>query len=437
MAKGRGKMIKATLSGLLAVLLLLPLPVVQAATRVEHVTAVTTAQSNLPPLVAERMNHSVAAIAGQLLEGKDIRVVQSEKADYENLIHEVFDKVLVGYTVSKVTLEPAVAAQVRVELLPWAETIHQVQVETVVEGMPPRIEALARQDLSGVEAVFQSALTGLPTAAADWTNGVLKQHLNAYLQEHLPEFRADFDLVPEPETRVKLTVYPRLPVVRTVDLSMRSDTLPNSALLTRRDVMQAQADDIVGVPVGFVRRHKAELEEQFAQGLDGRRDFRALYMQTRVAIEPAERASVMSRSDSSRYHFRLTGWLDVGRNKDKERIDSKNLLFRFHAGRMLGKRDEIFVITDLLPENMSWGYQLGWGHDFRGGRYGALRYDLRGSGFVYEARQKLSSRWLLRYEFHQAERMGEAALRYRLHDFLSLEYIVDNEQNWLRLIGNF
>ncbi len=436
MAKGRGKMIKATQAVILALLLLFPHSA-QAADRVESVTAVTTAQSNLPPLVAERMNHSVAAIASQLMEGKDLAVVQAAQADYENLIHEVFDKVLVGYTVKNVTVYPAAVTRVQVELFPWSETIQQVQVETVVEGMPPRIEKLVRQDLQGVEDVFQAALTGLPTAAADWTNGVLKQHLNAYLQEHLPEFRADFDLVPEPDTRVKLMVYPRLPVVRTVDLSMRSDTLPNSALLTRRDVMQAQVDDIVGVPVGFVRRHKTDLEEQFAQGLDGRKDFRALHLHTRVEIEPAERAAVMSRSDSSRYHFRLTGWLDIGRNKDKARTDSKNVLFRFHAGRMLGKRDEAFVVADLLPEKMSWGYQLGWGHDFRGGRYGALRYDLRGAGFIYEVRQKLSSRWLLRYEFHQAERMGEAALRYRLHDFLSLEYIVDNEQNWLRLIGNF
>lgn len=436
MAKGRGSMLKATLTALLALFLLMPLPV-QAAPRVESIEAVTTAQSNLPPLVAERMNRSVAAIASQLMEGKDIAAVQAERTAYENLIHEVFDKVLVGYTVRQVTLEPASVARVQVELFPWSETIQQVQVEITVEGMPPRIEKLVRQDLTGVENVFQSALTGLPTAAADWTNGVLKQHLNRYLQEHLPEFRADFDLDPEPAAQVKLTVYPRLPVVRTVDLSMRSDTLPNSALLTRRDVMQAQVDEIVGVPVGFIRRHKAELECQFAQGLDGRKDFRALHMQTKVEIDPAERASVMSRSDSSRYHFRLNGWLDIGRDKDKEKHNSRNLLFRFHAGRMLGKQDEVFVLADLLPEKMSWGWQLGWGHDFRGGRYGALRYDLRSGGFIYEVRQKLSSRWLLRYEFRQADSLGEAAVRYRLHDFLGLEYVFDNEQNWLRLIGYF
>lgn len=409
----------------------------EAAGRVEQVTAVTTAQSNLPPLVAQRMNRSVAAIASQLLEGREIAAVQAGQADYENLIHEVFDKVLVGYTVSRVSLQPAVDTYVQVELLPWSETIRQVEVTTKVEGMPPRIETLVRQDLTGVEGVFQEALTGLPTAAADWTNGILKQHLNAYLQEHLPEFRGDFDLDPEPTARVQLTVYPRLPVVRTVDLSMRSDTVPNSALVTHRELMQDQISDIVGVPVGFVDRHRTELAAQFAEGLDSRRDFRMFKMHTKVEISPAERSHIMSRSDSERYRVRLNGWLDVGRGKGRRPDRDSNILFRLHGGRMLSPQDEVFAQVDFCPANMKWGYQLGYHRDLRGGRILGLRYDLRQGKFIYDAAQKLGSRWLLRYEYRLADSMGEGALRYRLHDFLSLEYVLDNEQNWLRLIGNF
>jgi len=32
---------------------------------------------------------------------------------------------------------------------------------------------------------------------------------------------------------------------------------------------------------------------------------------------------------------------------------------------------------------------------------------------------------------------GEVGLRYKVHDFVSLEYIVNGQENWLRLIGNF
>ncbi len=422
---------------LLAGLLLWTAGQAEAAGRVEQVTAVTTAQSNLPPLVAQRMNRSVAAIASQLLEGREIAAVQAGQADYENLIHEIFDKVLVGYTVSRVSLRPAADTCVQVELLPWSETIQQVDVTIRVEGMPSRIETLVRQDLTGVESVFQEALTGLPTAAADWTNGILKQHLNAYLQEHLPEFRGDFDLDPEPAAKVQLTVYPRLPVVRTVDLSMRSDTVPNSSLITHRELMQNQVNDIVGVPVGFVARHREELAGQFAEALDNRPDFRLFKMHTKVEITPAERSHVMSRSDTGRYRVRLSGWLDAGRGKGKRPDTDSNILFRLHGGRMISPQDEIFAQVDFCPANMKWEYQLGYHRDLRGGRILGLRYDLRQGKFIYDAAQKIGPRWLLRYEYRLADRMGEGALRYRLHDFLSLEYVLDNEQNWLRLIGNF
>ena len=421
----------------LSVLMVMLSSISAEAAKVDRVVAETRAQSGLPPLVAERMNKSVAAIAGQLLEGKEIAGVQAAEPDYAALIHEVFDKVLVGYTVNQVRILPGVETKVAVELLPWADVVEAVHVDTVVEGMPPSIEKMVQEDLSGVDSVFAEALMGLPTAAADWTNGVLKQHLNAYFTQHLPEFRADFDVIAEQQAQVKLTVYPRLPVVRTVDLSMRSDTVPNSALLARRDVMQEQVNMLVGVPVGFVRRHKAELEQEFAHNLDDRQDFRALRMQTKVAIAPAERAQVMSRSDTTLYRLRLSGWLDIGRKEKMSHKVDESLLLRLHAGRMLGAKDELFVQADLLPEPMKWNWQLGWQHDLSGGRLVGVRYDMRHHKFVYDAWQKLSSRWLIRYEYRSADSMGEAALRYRLHDFVSLEYILDNEQSWLRLIGNF
>ena len=214
--------------------------------RVEKVTAVVTAADSMPPLVQKRMQQSVQAIAGQLIDGQTVAWVEASCQQKEQLIHEVFDKVLVGYTVCQVTIHPAAETKVEVLLLPWSDVITQVDVDVQVEGMPLRMESLVRRDLAEVDTVFRDALTGLPTAATDWTNGVLKHHLNDYLASHLPEFRGDFEIDPESEAKVKLVVYPKLPVVRTVDLSMRSDTVPNVTLLARREVMQDKVDDLSG-----------------------------------------------------------------------------------------------------------------------------------------------------------------------------------------------
>lgn len=415
----------------------LPLDCAASGLRVEQAEAEVTAAGNLPPPVRARMEESVRTIAGQLLEGQAVDELFREKAQKEQLIREVFDKVLVGYTVRQVTIIPAAETKIRVELLPWAEVIGQVQVETRIEGMPPRIERLVGQDLQGVAEVFRDALTGLPVAASDWTNGIIKHQLNAYMDGHLPEFRADFELEPEAVTKVHVVIYPRLPVVRTVDLSMRSDTIPNFYLLAHRELMQEMAGELAGVPVDFVKRHEAELSQQLSQALDGQPDFRAFRMKTRARIHAAEHLAVMTRSDTDSYRLRLTGWLDIGRKRTSRHEEDKNLVFRLHAGRMLSGLDELFLQADFMPQSMDWKGAAGYERRIGSRLHAQMRYDFETRRFALAASQQLAPRWLLRHEYRWAEGNGETALRYKLHDFLSLEYLVDCDQGWLRLIGIF
>ena len=53
------------------------------------------AEKNLPEPVRQRMEKSVAVIAGQLLEGRKLTEVGQARADYAGIIQQVFDKVLV------------------------------------------------------------------------------------------------------------------------------------------------------------------------------------------------------------------------------------------------------------------------------------------------------------------------------------------------------
>ena len=418
-------------------LCMVPSVLAAPAPRIEQVTAKVTAAGSLPPLVQERMEQSVGAIARQLLEGKTVAETLASRQQQEQLIHEVFDKVLVGYTVKGVDIQPSQTATVAVELYPWADTIQQVDVETSVEGMSPRIEKLVRQDIAGVEQVFQAALTGLPTAASDWTNGVLKHHLNDYLAEHLPEFRADFELDPEQVTKVQLVLYPRLPVVRTVDLSMRSDTVPHFTLLNHRQLVQEKADELVGVPVAFVARHKQELSRQFAEELDCQPDFRVMHMKTQMTLEVAEQLQIMSRSDTSRYRLRLTGWGDAGRKNIDGKAEDENLMLRLHAGSMLSRQDELFLLLDFAPQAVKWRWELGYDRMLSPYTHGQIRYDFTAGDFVLAATQQLAPRWLLRYEYRLDDALGETAVRYKLHDFLSVEYLINRRQKWFRFIGNF
>ena len=361
--------------------------------RVEETAAIVMGNQPIPSIVRERMERTVAAIAAERMEGRHTADISA--AEEAEIIGAVFDRLLVGYTVTSVTVRP------------------------------------------GTEQIFSDALVGLPLAATDWAAGALKRRLTAYMEEHLPEFRADYDVDVAAEAKVHLTVYPRLPVVRTVDLSMRSDTIPNVTLLTRRSAMENEVSRLVGVPVAFAARHRAAFEQRLAERLDAGSDFRRLHLVSQVTITPGERMSVMSRTDTTRYRLRLTGWLDIGRSGEHRSGGRRDLHVRLHAGQMLSPRDELYIETDAAPEDVRFDWRVGYARALAPRLTGELRWDLNEGRFSAAGTYAFHPRWLLRYEHWTDTGRGEWELRYKLHDFLSIAGLIDKDDAWLRLIGNF
>ena len=403
--------------------------------RVEETAAIVVGNQQIPSIVRARMERTVAAIAAERMEGRSVASVSAtEEAE---IIGAVFDRLLVGYTVTGVEVRPAQRTEVEIRLAPWADTIQSVHLEMTVEGMPSAVEELVRADLADVGTVFSDALVGLPVAATDWAAGALKRQLTLYMEEHLPEFRADYDIDVNRAAQVQLTVYPRLPVVRTVDLSMRSDTITNVTLLTRRKEMEGEVSRLVGVPVSFVARHRSAFEQQLTVGLDRAPDFRRLHLTSRVTITPGERMVVMSRTDTTRYRLLLTGWLDIGRTAENRGDERRDLHVRLHAGQMMSPRDEFYVETDAAPEDVRFDWRVGYARTLLPRFAGELRYDLRDARISVAGTYEIHPRWLVRYEQWADTGAWEWELRYKLHDFLSLAGLVDGHDRWIRLIGHF
>ena len=410
-----------------------------AAARIDIVEAKINSDTSLPPMVQERMEESVAAIGKQLLLGQPLPITEDWKKRQESTIHLVFDKILVGYTVKQVKMQIyGTEAVINVNLLPWTDTIENIQVNTNVEGMPTELQNLVMADLIDVDKVFSDGLKGLPIAATDWTNGILKRRLNKYMEESLPEFRADFDIRIKTESNsstamVDLTVYPKLPVVRTISLSMLSDTMPNIALITHRTFMEDKINVLIGVPVAFIERHKEDLEAMIAKPLDEQTDFRVLKIKSKVTLTAAEQLAVMIRSDSSRYRMRASGWVDIGRDNRAE----DDILFRMHIGRKISTIDETFFQIDVKPQDMKWNWAFGYSRNIFKNTSASLRYDFTDEGFVGDLEYEFFKDWLLRYEHKFNKDRKEAALRYKIQDFLGVEYVIDQRESWLRFIGNF
>lgn len=408
----------------------------EPAQRVDSIKVTVSSQHWIPTAVNDRMAHSVQTIAEQLLQDKKIDEVRENSETYERIIHEVFDKVLVGYTVQRVHLSADAQSQLSVELSPWQDSIQEVNLEIAVEGMSPLIEQMVRSDMAGIEKVFNDTLKGLPLGAVDWSNGVLKRNVNSFMSDHLPEFRADFDVEAESITHVKVTVYPLLPVVRTMELRMRSDTVPNFTLLTLRHKLQTEANQLIGVPVAFVDRHRSELEEYYANMLDSTDGFRYFRMRTKVTLGDGTAMWLMSRSNAEKLRVRGESWTDLGHHHNGGKHAVR---WRGRIGWMPTKKDDFYLTGDIFPKAQEWFIRTrtGYMRNISGSLWAGAQYDWREKGWESQLRYVFDKRWSLRHEYRETDNQSEFGIRYNLHDYLGVELVRDKDGNWLRVIGSF
>ena len=55
---------------------------------------------------------------------------------------------------------------------------------------------------------------------------------------------------------------------------------------------------------------------------------------------------------------------------------------------------------------------------------------------VYKLEYNLSPKWRLRAEHFSGDDRNEFAVRYRIHEFLSAEYVYGGDELYLQIIGN-
>lgn len=384
----------------------------------------------LSPLISKRMQASIYTIADNVLTGHSVNEIIEKQDSYERLIQDVFDRILVGYSVKAVRLDTAAHTKVNVTVVPWQDIIQEVTVDIEVSGVQKEIETLVEGDVQDINRVVEQILIGLPIDAVEWTSGIMKTSLNEFLAVHLPEFRADFEIEAAEKTKVKLLLYPKGEVVREVNLSLRSSSVPNVLLLNFRPGMQKQAENIVGTPVAFIERHREYFMTVLTQKLDEDKDLKNFAVQTKLTMDVGEKTNLMVAADTNKYHISVEGYLDMGRKED-------NTSFRLHAGKYISPTDEFYLEVDFIPHDVKWNFLPGISHRITPEMTLGFKYDTEESNAILWARQQLSDRWQLRFEHTPSLEFNEFAVRYQLHDFVGVEYILNDDDQWLRLVGYF
>jgi len=397
---------------------------------VETVTVSMTASPTPPTTrIAKRMSASVATVGTQMLVGRNISDVVSGQATYEKLIQEVFDRVLVGYSVQSVSLAVASNTRIEVTVVPWGEVVREVALEVDFGAIAPELVSLVKQDMGNIEEKVNDVLVGLPIDALDWAGGVAKLVIRDILASQLPEFRANFDMIPGSRTVVKLSLAPLGATVQDVHVSLRSHTIPNVLLSAARPTVDQAGKSLVGLPVAFIERHRDYFTAKLLTTAAEYSVVKRYGLTLTPVLNPGVDTEINLNAETDQYKVSLEGYMDMGRS-------TENTSFRLHAGKFISKLDEAFMEVNFVPSSVAWNLVPGWGHTIGPTTTAGIKYNISDKQELLWLRQDVSHNISLRLERTPATGYSEFAVRYKMHDFISAEYIITQDAKWLRLIGN-
>lgn len=395
---------------------------------------VTTVDGAQPPpdRIAKRMAASVNTVGEHVLIGRKPADVAASLGSYERIVKEVFDRILVGYTVETVVIKPGVETDVVLELSPWGEVVREVDLEIDYGNISPELIPLLTSDMGDVEERVSNVLIGLPIDAVDWASGVSKTVIQEILAEQLPEFRTNFDIESGTRTIVKVSLVPTGATIHDVRVNLLSHTIPNVLLSGIETIFDDEAKRLRGLPVAFVERHRSYFTEKFQAAASQHHMARNYGLTLTSSITPGTDTIINVKAETDKYNIWLEGYLDVGRNEN----DNDNTSARLHAGKFFSSRDEVYLEVDFFPSSVSWDFIPGWSHRIGNDTFAGVKYNSSDNEAILTLNQVIDPRWSLRAERRTDAGLNEVGLRYRLHDHLSTEYVLSDEESWLRLIGH-
>ena len=412
---------------LCCLLLAAALPV--CAAPVERVEVHITDTGSTSSVLLERMAKSMQVVSEQLFLDKDSVNINAARGDYERLLAEIGDRVLTGYQMESVSVSAGSVTSINMQVAPWSAVVDEVFVDLQFSGVEPGTAELLKKQVPGLEERIEDVLRGSSVDASDWAGGILRRLVRSEVEASLPEFKAAVDVVREDSrTVVQVVIYPVGQLVQNVAYSMTSESIPNLLLLDLKQRYAEKADALRGLPVDYVKRHQAELESLLLTELENEKSVRMHQLAPAVKLLPGNTLGVEINMGSDKYKIWFEGYGDIGRNDD-------NISGRAHIGKFISKRDEIFGEAGVTLDEVDWDFSAGYARHWGKATLSYMRRSPDGQN-VFRGEYDFTSKWRLRTEYFSGTDTTEIAVRYRIHEFLSAEYVYSNDKPYFRIVGN-
>ena len=386
------------------------------------------------PVLLQKMEDSMQVVAAQLFNGRDSDFIAADAAGYERLLAEISDRVITGYQTNQVRLSASdgregMTVKLVFSVAPWAQTVQKVDVDLQFSGISPFAAAVLQEKVPALKEQLQKTLQGASLDAADWAGSVLRGQVKSSVEEALPDFRAAVDLTTQNGNAVvQVVIYPVGELVRDVQYSMVSRSIPNILLMKLKYKYADKAKSLQGLPVSYVEMNKETLSKKILQELSDEIQVRRHHLTPQVLIHPGPETQLDISLESHEYKIWFEGYGDIGR-KDH------NLSGRAHFGKFISRRDEIFGEVGVDLKDVRWDFNAGYAFHY-GKATMSYMFRVPADAHVIRAEYDITPKWRLRYEHFGDKKENEYAVRYRIHEFLSGEYVYSTNKSYFRIVGN-
>ncbi len=385
-------------------------------------------------VLLHKMEDSMQVVASQLFNGRDTEFIMADAPGYEHLLSEISDRVITGYQTNRVVLsteqEPdGTTVTLFFSIIPWAQTVETVGVDIQFSGVSPFAAEVLQKKISSLKKQLQETLQGASLDAADWAGGILRGQVKSCVETALPDFRAAADLTTKDgDAYVQVIIYPVGELIHTIQYSMVSKSIPNILLMKLKYKYADKAKSLQGLPVSYIEKNYEMLAERLLQELSAEPQVRRHHLIPQIEIRPGAETQVNISLESHKYKIWFEGYGDIGR-KDH------NLSGRAHIGKFISRRDEIFGEAGVDLKNVRWDFSAGYAYHWGKTTLSYMRRVPADSN-VYRFEYDFTPKWRFRYEHFGGTKENEYAVRYRIHEFLSGEYVYSTNKSYFRIVGN-
>lgn len=384
--------------------------------------------TQLPPALAKRMSNGIETAGSRVLVGKDSNVIHTQQSAYEQALMDIISRILYGYEVETLTVVPDEVTTLEVTVKPYGKVVEAVDVSVEYGNLTPLGKSLLAPVTERLELQLNQVLLGAPVDSLDWVSGVAEAVIRNRLADTLPEFSVKVDTTPGSTTKARVYLVPQGAIVRRVETEIESKSLPTMMFWSTKKYFDGYLAGLEGLPVAFVARQSPILQTQLEEKLSESRAVSTFKVKMMPSLAVGSTTTLQINVESDKYVIQGEGRLDMGRKEN-------NVSFLAHIGYNITPSQEIYLETEFYPNNYTWKFYPSYAYRLTDVTRIGYQYNVTDSDHRIWLRQDITPRWHIRAQRDLRSGLNEFGLAYDLHSYITLEYIINNDENWLRVVG--